>query len=205
MNAISNHFSNGNWTFAPISQRNAPPPGEVFFAINPDAEGAERCDRLAHRVRAERNLRGVPLAPEHLHVALFPIGYFPELPVEAIEVSDAVASQVAAITPRFELMFDRVMSLDTGCPRQPLVLLGDEGAAGVTLLRQGLLTALQRIGVRFETMPPYQPHMTLLYDDRRVPELRVEPVRWVARKFVLIHSHCGHARQIHLKRWRLEG
>jgi RNA 2',3'-cyclic 3'-phosphodiesterase len=50
--------------------------------------------------------------------------------------------------------------------------------------------------------PQYEPHVTLLYDDRCVAEQAVDTVRWTVREFVLVHSLHGQGRYVFLGRWK---
>jgi 2'-5' RNA ligase len=49
----------------------------------------------------------------------------------------------------------------------------------------------------------FTPHVTLLYDDRMVPEQAVEPISWRVREFVLTHSLLGKTQHVELGRWPL--
>lgn len=46
----------------------------------------------------------------------------------------------------------------------------------------------------------FSPHVTLLYAERNVEELPIEPIGWTVNEFVLIHSMRGH---VHRARWPL--
>jgi 2'-5' RNA ligase len=50
----------------------------------------------------------------------------------------------------------------------------------------------------------FVPHMTLLYGPNAVPLQAIEPIRFVAREFVLIHSELGLTRYTVLGRWPLQ-
>ena len=69
----------------------------------------------------------------------------------------------------------------------PLVLRG-EGAAGVTALQNALGNALAKAGLGARQSAP---HLTLLYDARRIDEQPIEPIDWTVREFVLVHSLLG--------------
>ena len=51
----------------------------------------------------------------------------------------------------------------------------------------------------------YEPHLTLLYDDRCVAEQAIDIVSWTVREFVLVHSLHGQGRYVMLGRWPLPG
>ena len=50
----------------------------------------------------------------------------------------------------------------------------------------------------------YTPHLTLLFDERRVVERGVEPIGWTVRELVLVRSLHGQARHVALGRWPLK-
>lgn len=43
----------------------------------------------------------------------------------------------------------------------------------------------------------------LLYDPQGIAEHAIEPIRWTAREFVLVHSLLGRSRHVPLGRWAL--
>ncbi|MEP6720716.1 MAG: hypothetical protein ABJA77_04680 [Variovorax sp.] len=49
------------------------------------------------------------------------------------------------------------------------------------------------------------PHLSLLYDEQAIPEHDVEPIAWIAREVVLVHSAIDQRKQTHetLARWPL--
>jgi 2'-5' RNA ligase len=51
----------------------------------------------------------------------------------------------------------------------------------------------------------FSPHMTLAYDTGMPASRPAGPFGWIAREFVLIHSHIGHTRHEVLGRWPLDG
>ena len=179
--------------------------GPVYFAITPGADAARDAERTTRPLRARNGLTGVPLRPEVLHVSLLGIARRPGLRREAVE---AACTAAAAVTmPPFEIAFDRAGSFrrKERFDRQsewPLVLFGGDGVIGVEMLQRALISELEKAGFGFEKRN-YEPHMTLLYDRLRVTEQLIAPVRWRVREFVLIHGLHGHARQIHLARWKL--
>ena len=109
------------------------------------------------------------------------------------------------MTPPFELVFDRVVSFESRSGRHPLVLQGSDGIAGLIAFREVLGAAMQKAGLWRCVKPHYQPHLTLLYDGRRVAERTVEAVGWTVQEFVLVHSLYGRTRYAQLERWPLRG
>ncbi len=74
---------------------------------------------------------------------------------------------------------------------------------GLLALHRHLGAALQKVGLWHWVKPQYEPHVTLLYDDRRVAEQAVDTVGWTVREFVLVHSLHGQGRYVFLGRWKL--
>jgi 2'-5' RNA ligase len=155
----------------------------LFFAVRPDQETAAKIAERTMRWRADHGLTGKPLKPEHLHVRLFHVGD-DDTPAPA-ELIDALAERAAALTmPAFRVEFDRVMSIGGGA----IVLGGDDRLIGLHILQQRLSDALDASpgpARRFE------PHVTLLRDNRRIVEQPIEPISWTAREVVLVHSLMG--------------
>ncbi|MDI1262575.1 MAG: 2'-5' RNA ligase family protein [bacterium] len=155
----------------------------LFFAVRPDLETAGEIAERTRLWRAEHGLTGRALKPEHLHVTLFHVDDAPGTsPAELIETLAARAATV--VMPTFRAEFDRVQSFRNGA----FVLCGDESTIGFEVLQQRLCDALDaspRPARRFT------PHLTLLRDDRHVPEQTIEPIGWTAREIVLVHSQLG--------------
>jgi hypothetical protein len=73
---------------------------------------------------------------------------------------------------------------------------------GVAALQQALGGVLAKAGLAARRSPP---HLTLLYDVRRVEEQPVAPIGWTVREFVLVHSRLGRGLYKSLGRWPLRG
>jgi 2'-5' RNA ligase len=94
-----------------------------------------------------------------------------------------------------------------GSPKnKPFVLRGNErndgGLAALTGFQKAFYLAMCRAGLQGpRSTAKFAPHVTLMYDSQGVPEQAVEPIRWSAHDFVLVHSLLGQTRHIHLGRW----
>ena len=170
----------------------------LFFAVVQDAPTRTRIGAITHELRDKYALTGKPLA-ERLHISLHGIGEFPSFPKDIAALAIEAAASVAL--PPFEITFDRVMSFSGKAGQLPLVLLG-EGTEGVAALRQALGGALAKAGLAARQSTP---HLTLLYDARRVDEQPITPIGWTVREFVLVHSLLGQTRYIPLGKWPLRG
>ena len=177
----------------------------LFFALFPDAGTARRIGRRADRFVGERRLRGRRLRDDRLHVSVQFVGTYPRLRrsiVHAAQLAgDAVSQPPFEVTFRFVESFEAPPSRGDGPSRHPLVLLGE--GEGLFALHGRLGLAMQSIGLRpGET---FVPHMTLLYGPTRIPRQAIEPIRFVVREFVLVHSERGLSKYHALGRWPLAG
>ena len=174
----------------------------VFFALYPGPHAARQLGRLAWYLRHKHRLNGRPLADRRLHVSLCNVGDHARL---TSAVAAAIYKEVATITMQpFLVAFNEAKSFNGG-HKQPVVLVGDDGVAGLILFQRELVAALGKIGIGRRKPRPYSPHVTLLYDERRIPDQPVEAISWVVREFVLVCSLQGQGRHIPLARWPLRG
>ena len=116
----------------------------------------------------------------------------------------ALAARVAmllfrvAFRPRGELS----TANSSGCSSS----LWDDGVIGIEMLRQELVRAPRNAGfARRERGGAATPHLTLLYDRRKLEEQPIDEIGWSVRDFVLIHSLYGLSRHVPLGRWPLRG
>ncbi len=182
-----------------------PPPRRdaLFFAVLPVSATAVRIARLAEGLRNQYGLRGRRRPAELLHVTLHPIGAYMGLPNEVFSAAIAVGSSVEAAP--FEVTFDRVSSF-RGADRHPLVLRCRHGIAELMTLQRTLGAAMRSVGLGPGNRTGFMPHVTLLYDRQTVPESGIdEPITWMVREFVLVHSLYGLSEHVHCARWPLRG
>jgi 2'-5' RNA ligase len=175
-------------------------PGSVFFAIRLPDEAAGVAGACGQGLQLKYGLKGALLGSSRFHVTLVEIGAVPNLQQTDIDLACRIAS--ALMAKRFVVAFDRVLSF-RGKRNRPLVLLGDDGVAGLRLFRQLLVSELKRHGCPVIKPTQFEPHMTLLYDEIAVAEQTIEPVRWTVNDFVLIHSLQGRSQHVELGRWPL--
>ncbi|MDM0023610.1 2'-5' RNA ligase family protein [Variovorax saccharolyticus] len=174
----------------------------LFFALHPDAAAAAQAAELAQRLRAAHGLASLATDPRRLHVTLHHLGAWPELPAGiAIGALQAAASLQGAA---FEIRFDGVASFRSRARKHPLVLLGRAPMPALQGFRRDLGAALRLQGLAAEA-GEFTPHMTLLRDERLLPEQSVDPIAWMARKFVLLQSLVGERRYVALGHWPLQG
>jgi len=176
--------------------QNASAGPRLFLAALPDAATAVRIHRLATILKRAHGLSGKLIAPDRLHVSLFFLGGLHEQQVRA--VCDAFADVRAA---PFTVLFDRTASFRGRQGSRPFVLRGGEGLGQIRSFREALGITLMRQGLRRRALTSFEPHVTLLYDDRAVDEYPIaEPVSWIISEFVLVRSINGHE---HLATWPL--
>jgi 2'-5' RNA ligase len=174
--------------------------GSVFFAAVPDSDTAARIYRLAEILKRAREFEGEIIGPERLHVTLFLLDRWRGLREHIVRTACEAAAEVR-MKP-FEVSFDRTSSFRGRTGNHPFVLLGDNGLSRLRSFRQTLGAAMMRNSLRRQVNANFTPHVTLLYDTRKVEEQPIEPIVWTVNEFVLIHSMHGHA---HLARWPLRG
>jgi 2'-5' RNA ligase len=63
---------------------------------------------------------------------------------------------------------------------------------------------LKNNGLGGATQGDFKPHVTLTRDDKRISPKPIDPISWMVRDFVLIHSLLGKTTHIHLARWPLQ-
>lgn len=183
-------------------EADAQPQDRLFFALFPDPAAAARIERLAADLRTRHRLRGKPLRTDRFHVTLHHLGDHAGLPAALVQAASAVAATVPAAP--FDIVFDRVATFSRRSTNKPVILRGgDDGLAALTAFQRRLGAALQDAGLGRWVDLRFTPHLTLMYDDRGLPEAPVEPIRWTAREFVLVHSLIGKTEHRHLARWPL--
>jgi 2'-5' RNA ligase len=173
----------------------------LFFALYPDPAAASRISTLAERLRHDLGLHGRPIAAARLHVTLCYLGDHVGLPDAIVAAATAAAARIDA--PAFELAFDKVASFPRVRGDRPLVLQGGTGIAALKRFERDLGAALEETKAAGGPERPYAPHVTLLYDAACLDETTVEPVSWIAREFVLVHSRIGQGKHVTLGRWPL--
>ncbi|HYM34434.1 MAG TPA: 2'-5' RNA ligase family protein [Steroidobacteraceae bacterium] len=170
-----------------------------FFAIQPDAEAIEKSREIASRLRVDLRLSGNLFPQWRLHVSLTHLGDYVGVPRNILRRAQDIASTIHM--HEFRVRFDRITTLGfPGKPSRPKVLVATEEMPGLNLFMGLLYTSIYNVSVA----PVFTPHMTLLYDERIIDDITVEPVTWIAREFVLIRNVLGTGRPYEiLGRWPL--
>ena len=178
-----------------------PPTDALFFALVPDAQALGQIGQRVKDFRDKFGLKSEPLATDRFHITLYYLGAYAGVP-QSVAAGAREAAESIRVAP-FELVFDRAMSFSGKRGNSPFVLCSSEVPNTLTTLQQTLRAAVGMAGLGKWKQPAFLPHVTLLYDGRRVPEQAVEPIRWTVSEFVLVHSLLGQSRHEPLARWPL--
>jgi RNA 2',3'-cyclic 3'-phosphodiesterase len=168
----------------------------LFFSIFPNHAAAVRIANIAEHFRRAYGLNGAPLVTDRFHVTVKGLGNYDGLPRSV--VAKAIDAGAAVTSTPFEVAFDRVTSF---AGSDALVLRGGDGVDGLVMFHHALGVAMRKSGLSAGSQ--FTPHITLLYDGRRIKEQFIDPIRWIVRDFVLVHSLRGRTMHIPLERWRL--
>ncbi|HUD89286.1 MAG TPA: 2'-5' RNA ligase family protein [Xanthobacteraceae bacterium] len=178
-------------------------PVRLFFSIFPDAPAAARIAQVARDLRCRHRLKGQPLLTTRFHSSLYG---FDRCASASLAVRAKAREAAALVTaPPFRVSFNCAKGFSGREGNHPLVLTGDDGVVGLTMLYASLCTALRAVGFRPVASSAFTPHVTLLYDARRINEQEIKPIDWTVREFVLVLSLEGRTKHIPLGRWQLRG
>lgn len=167
-----------------------------FLALKPDPMAAGEACEAALRLKREYGLAGTPLKPQNFHISLPLVWDGDDAPAD---LAETVSAQVQAVRmPAFEIVLDMAMCFRQS-KRYVLVLGTTRSVAHIYGLNRQLVLATRRGTGKASFMP----HMTLLYADKPVEKQPVEPIRWMAREFVLVHSFVGLGRHETVAHWPL--
>jgi RNA 2',3'-cyclic 3'-phosphodiesterase len=175
----------------------------LLFLTYVDPDAAAQIARRVPDWRTRHGLSGKAVAEDRLHITLNHLGDHAGLPRDMVALA-LQAAETLAMAP-FEVVFDRVVSFGGRPGNLPFVLRGGEGLAQLLAFQNALAVAMRRTGSRIGKWAEsnFTPHVTMLYDSQSVAEQRVEPVRWMVREFVLVHSLLRQTRHEVLGRWTL--
>lgn len=177
----------------------APGPDRLLFALYPDAATARAIEAANIGLRREFGLTGRPRPPSILHITLRHVGDFIGPPSEVVEALKAAASGL--VFPAFEVVLDEAVRF---AGSRAFVLLAREAMNGALIaFQRTLCERLDKAGASWRVGgAAFAPHLTLSYEDRDLA-LAVEPIRWTAREFTLVHSLQGQTRHVPIARFPL--
>jgi len=169
----------------------------LHFAFRPDDSASDAAMKILSDLRRRLGATAGAVKRENLHVSLFPLWDGERMPPDLVEVAVGL---VQAIDGRpFEFKFDTLMSISHQVDGHCAVLASRHDPFELYSLQRKFVSRFEGM-VRAGSLTP---HMTLLYADTGIERQAVEPVRWQAREFLLIHSFVGQGRQDILGRWPL--
>ena len=171
-----------------------------YFAVRPSRDAASAVVALARGYRKNFGFAGHPYDAGRLHISLCEVRSRAGLRKGDLKTAQRAADAVKRAP--FTVTLDRLCSFK-GRATHPIVLCCDEGEAELIELRSALRCRLQQAGL-WQDRKHFKPHVTLLWDRRRVPDLSLRaPIRWSVEDFVLVRSLFGRSRHVDLGRWPL--
>ncbi len=171
----------------------------LLFMLRIPLPTARRMSALTGLLTRGYALAGTPIPAQRLHVTLLSLGHHVDVPPAVIERARLAAATVAM--PAFEVTFNRIEAWPGS---QALVLLGDDTAAQVAVLRHALAVVLRRAGVPFDASASFNPHVSLMRGPAMVEAQTVEAFSWTVQDFALVNSLTGHGRYVQLGQWPLQ-
>lgn len=172
----------------------------LFFAIQLESYAGLRVGRVGQEFRDDHQLRGTPRKRELLHISLHHIGdYQSRLPSRMIFAAKRAAE--AVMLPSFEVTLNAVTAFPNRESEKHAVVFLAQGA-GLVDLHRGLGAGMRRIGLK--AVDHFRPHVTFLYSKDMVAQQPIEPIRFVAKDFALIHSEVGLSKYNVIERWSLD-
>lgn len=177
-------------------------PERLFLGCFPEERVWSVIRHLGEQTTNEFDLTGNLLADDRFHTSLVHIS-----DRKWLRSRDQFAVERAAATVRiapFEISYSRLGSFP-GVPKKgrslehPLVLLADEGP--VMELQAALASGLRRF--KYRVPESFRPHLTLSYNRQFVPARAIEPITFVVKEFVLVHSRLWLTEYRVLRRWPL--
>ncbi len=174
----------------------AQPTDRLFLAIFPDAQHAAQLATRAVAHLADHRSRSGATEASRLHVTVFHLGDYTELPPGL--VTSATQALSALVAKPFIIRFDQIGSFSHRQPSGPLVFTASEGNEELRALHTQLATHLRASALGQWTRGSFEPHMTVAYNAATIPFQKIAPISWPAGEVVLIHSLLGRTRHIRL-------
>jgi len=165
-----------------------------FFALLPPPIEARRVVHAAARWFAS----GTPVRADRLHITMFILPDFAEVPRGLEDALRKVGAHVAAAPVAVAL--DRVSAGTRSIALRPSRKIGE-----LDSLHRELGAHSRAIGISSRAGYHFNAHMTLGYRDDAPFGKAIPPFAWTATELVLIHSHVGRTRHEAVARWPLSG
>lgn len=185
---------------AAITSGSAAARQDLFFALVPKGETAERAFRLGCDLYRQHDLAAPPRPLPLLHMSLCGVGEIARLPDAAVALSLRAADGIGATA--FAMNLDQVFTFKQR--QHPVVLCAEEGNDAFRMLHIRLGLALRNSGLRVRIERGLRPHMTLVYGRKPLAKVKLlKPIALMATEFALIRSYHGEGRHECLGRWPL--
>jgi RNA 2',3'-cyclic 3'-phosphodiesterase len=174
-----------------------------FFAVLPDDQARSEIAGAGERFRKTHRVSGSPVAIDHLHMSLCPMGK-PERLRQPLE-SALLEAAAQVVAGSFDASLDSAMRFSVREGQFPFALCADTATTAAALLvRKAIAAAQLRVGLQVSGVSSFLPHVTLLQGHAvDAIEESIAPIRWCVREFVLIRSFFGQSRHEVIGRWPL--
>ena len=171
---------------------------KIMLFLMPDRTVAEAIE-LKGRVDWAPDFKGKRLPWNRLHVTTNLFGKSLDRPNCLIEDLKAALSEVRFMP--FWMGFDWVCSFGARDKRPRVLASGDIGK--FQHFRRSVRGTLADAGIKDFLPSKIDPHVTMFYDRRAAPSVRIDTIGWTVREFVLVDSWVGLTRHEILGRWVL--
>lgn len=177
------------------------PDYNLVLAVFPDDYTAQQISEFGKSLRKMHGLMGNLRPAAHLHVSLPIPRRIMHPPGTAIQRIDRACKSVASIMSPFETKFDRVMSFRGS---HAIVLRNDNHESdGILSLYKLLCAEFAKLGSA--SAPKFEPHLTILYDQKELRPKSIDPVCWLVKEIVLVFSEVGETKYHRFRCWSLGG
>ena len=174
----------------------------LFFAVLPEPRAAQAIESAVASFKSARTIGGKWIDPANYHLTICFLGSLSALPGDTVDKARDAGSRMR-MAP-FDVTLDRVATF-RGRFQSPCVLRCDsDSEVQIAALRTQLAEALTRAGLAYDHDRRFQPHLTIAYADRMLPEaVAIEPVTSRVAELVLLASRSGQPHEA-LERWMLQ-
>jgi 2'-5' RNA ligase len=161
---------------------------KIVLLVQPADDALDLIRKTTRSLSRRHGLTGRPRPDEVLHISITGFGPYTMIPFAQVNALRHILSAVEFSA--FDIYFDRAASFQ-GSYSYPLVLYSDDG-------NQPLIELERSVGKLLEpyfgkpARRTYKPHMTLLYDRRKIVAEWIDaPVRWRVTELALVESLQG--------------
>jgi RNA 2',3'-cyclic 3'-phosphodiesterase len=141
-----------------------------------------------------------PIPDACMHLSIQSLGRYDRISDALIERAMLIGSRVEV--PAFPATFDRLQGFN-GTYGRAVVLTSKRPVDGFLTLRKAIWAEMQLAGMDVPPSLGFAPHVSLGYQQTRIPTIPVKSVTWIVHELVLIKSLIGRSKHICLGRWPL--